>query len=113
MTKSIIDVLDTKTNSERQAFYTAFANNLTLSIREVMADDSLDAAEKNRIVQRLNEASHRILNQVLSLYKETSTWEDKEIFLMLKSLSGNDSAILNSISAAIKLTSLSKEMEDK
>lgn len=111
MKKSILEVLASKTANERQHFFASLANNLTLSIREVMTDDSLEDVEKNRVAILLNECSHRILNQVLSLYEVQPNWEDREIFEMIKNISEDNPSIIEYVGSAIKLTNLAREME--
>lgn len=108
--KSILTVLQNKTSEERQRFFVSLANNLVLAIRENAALESSESYERYRTIL-LNECVHRFLNHALSLYEEASCWSDREVFELVQSLSDGDATIINDVGAAIRLTSLAREME--
>ena len=104
MVEKIIKILDGFDNNEKQRFYTSFSRNLTISVRGIWSEQSYSNETKIKMMKIINECQHRILNHVLSLYKDESNWTDSQIFKKIQVLVEKDSSVAAEVGGALNLT---------
>ena len=71
-------------NKRKIIFYSLSANYLTTCIRDILENQEIDSAEKLDQLKYINVVSHRLLNRLFDLQTESNSWNESDIWNMVK-----------------------------
>ena len=84
MSNNLFEKVTMMDDAQRIRFYESLAHSLTISIRSVWSDDNLSEKEKVDRIKWINEISHRVINRIIDLRYQPSTWSDLDMWEMIK-----------------------------
>lgn len=87
---TMIDGLDVKAQS---IFYNRFSLNLTIAVRYVVHDESIDDRVKLDLISKINEVAHQTANRQGNLISNLSIMSNSDFVEILEYLVQNDRAL--------------------
>src|SRR5262249_23694405 len=81
------------TEEQRLSFYEALAHNLTVSIRGVWSDATINDAEKVDRIKWINEVLHRVTAKIRVLRLKTHEWTEADFGEMMRGWASHNEAV--------------------
>ena len=67
----------------KMAYYVNFAHSLTIAVRGIWSDESLDVSDRLERLKWINELMHRFINRVIDLRAEVQNWNEEDMWQTL------------------------------
>ena len=80
---NFVHAISKLTSDAKIAYYMNVSRNLTVSIRGIWSDETLNAADKLERLKWSNELMHRVINRVIDLRTEPHIWNEEDIWQLL------------------------------
>ncbi|HEY7426089.1 MAG TPA: hypothetical protein VH682_17800 [Gemmataceae bacterium] len=93
--------MKTLTEEQRLHFYEVLAHNLTVAIRGVWSDRSIDDTEKVERIKWINEILHRATAKVWVLRLKTHEWAEEDFGSMIREYIEQHEGIKAEVLAAV------------
>ena len=67
----------------KMAYYMNFAHSLTVGVRAIWSDETIDVNDRLERLKWMNELMHRVINRAIDLQSEPYTWNEEAIWQLL------------------------------
>lgn len=101
MSFNFVEQVNKLTPEQKLHFYELLAHNLTISIRGVWSDSSINDAEKLEQIKWINEVSHRMTAKIWVLRLNTHEWTEIDIWHLISSTVDQKPNIQGHLTSAI------------
>lgn len=83
------------------AYYVNFAHSLTVAVRGIWSDDTLNVSDRLGQLKWMNELMHRVINRVIDLRAEPHLWNEEAIWQLLRATVAQCPAINGEVGGAM------------
>jgi hypothetical protein len=88
-------------DEQRLHFYEVLAHNLTVAVRGIWSDESIDNAEKIDRIKWVNEILHRVTAKVWVLRRKTHEWTEADFGDLIRGYVGQNDGIKEEVFGAV------------
>jgi hypothetical protein len=86
---------------QRLSFYEVFAHNLTIAIRSIWSDESIDDSEKVDRIKWVNEILHRATAKVWVLRLKSHEWSEVDFEDLIRGYASDNPGIVGEVRKAV------------
>jgi hypothetical protein len=103
-TFDFVHSIGTLNREQKMRFYIHLAHNLTIGIRAIWSDESIDPIEQVSHLKWMNEVMHRVLNRLSDLHGDHGLWTEADLWQTIQSIVVHDHAVAGEVGGAIQFS---------